>query len=748
METEIKEFSLAALELLSVPDEDREAMEQMRKILSEPIYLFNDRVKVVEGKVVANPNHIADDFFGKNITVQALVGKNGSGKSSILDLVYRVLNNMGYTISEILRPIRQYNAENIANGIEPEFNENWEDERISYVEGLHARLYFSFGEELYWLECKGCDVTVCIGEEYHINNPFDHENVNLVDVISKCFYAIVTNYSVQSFVSRDYENETCHTFLDQYDRDYKEVHRISSSGSSYNWIDGVFHKNDGYMSPIVLNPFRYHGRIDMEREEDLTIERLTSLLLWNENVADIHLLNGYKCKSIKFSLDLDTIFNKYRNAEKERANRYAKIKELEAIRKSKSPATTKLNEDDTLGAYLKSIYSHDRSSRWQDYDDLARDFFNEVKSDEANCIAREVLKGFDVLDKTTLGIKVWGAMYLVYKALNIAGTYDGYAEYRSLGHLTKFYEVPTEEQKSLIFELCSAILQDESHVAVKLKQVLHFMSLELKNEEELYKEFDYDEYLGVLGHKKHPNISNMKLQLPPAIFKAKITMTDGINTADLFSLSSGERQMIFTTSTFVYHIYNLLSIKDKERVRYRNICMILDEVEICFHPELQKNLLWNLIKMIESFGINNDCSINIMIATHSPFILSDIPQSNILYLDRGKTYTSKAITVNPFAANVNEILSQSFFLSHSFMGKFASERINDLIKYLKNEDCVYDWDDTKVLDTINKVGEPILAETLLALLHAKESPADDVVLKWIRRNYAGLIPEEGGTPHA
>lgn len=730
MENKTKTFTLAALELLSVPDEDREAMDDMRKILSESIYVFNDRVKVVDNKVVANSIHIADDFFGKNIAVQALVGKNGSGKSSILDLLYRVLNNLGYIISEILRPIRQYNAENIANGIEPEFNDNWEEERISFVEGLHARVYFTVGEELCWLECDGCDVKVFVEGEYQINNPFDHEDANLVDIISKCFYAIVTNYSVQSFVSRDYEDEACHTFIDQYDKDSHIVVRKSISGSDFNWIDGVFHKNDGYLSPIVLNPFRYHGRLDMEREEDLTIERLTSLLLWNENVSDIHLLNDYKCESITFSLDLDKIYNKYKNAEKERANRYAKKKELEAIRKSKQPATTKLNEEDTLGAYLKPIFANDRSTKWQTYDDLASDFFNTVKSDGADCIAREILKGFGMLDKTTCDIKVWGAMYLVYKTLNIAGTYDGYSNFRSLGHLTKFYEVPSEEQRSLISNLCSNILKDDSHIAIKLKQVLHFMNFDLKNEKRLYGDFTYETYLDVLGHKKHPNFANMKLQLPPAIFKAKITMTDGMKKVDLFSLSSGERQMIFTTSTFVYHIYNLLSIKDKNRVRYRNICMILDEVEICFHPELQKSLLWNLIKMLESFGINKECTINIIIATHSPFILSDIPQSNILYLDRGKTYTAKEITVNPFAANVNEILSQSFFLSNGFMGEFVREKIKDLINYLQGEKTKSIWDDKKALAVINQIGDPLIVQSLLAIrnLHAQEE--EDQILQW------------------
>lgn len=40
-------------------------------------------------------NSVLKDFFGRNITLHTLVGKNGSGKSSLLDIVFRMVNNVG-----------------------------------------------------------------------------------------------------------------------------------------------------------------------------------------------------------------------------------------------------------------------------------------------------------------------------------------------------------------------------------------------------------------------------------------------------------------------------------------------------------------------------------------------------------------------------------------------------------------------------------------------------------------------------
>lgn len=72
------------------------------KILKEgEYYFFNDWYREENGHIIRNEdNTFKKGFFGNGITIQAVVGKNGSGKSSLLELIYRILNNFSYVTTE------------------------------------------------------------------------------------------------------------------------------------------------------------------------------------------------------------------------------------------------------------------------------------------------------------------------------------------------------------------------------------------------------------------------------------------------------------------------------------------------------------------------------------------------------------------------------------------------------------------------------------------------------------------------
>lgn len=105
-------------------------------------------------------------------------------------------------------------------------------------------------------------------------------------------------------------------------------------------------------------------------------------------------------------------------------------------------------------------------------------------------------------------------------------------------------------------------------------------------------------------------------------------------------MSSGERQMLQSASYMLYHIKNIESIReDNNRKAYRHINIVLDEAELYYHPEMQRTMIANIIKMLSWCHINNTKirSVHIMLVTHSPFVLSDVPKNRILYMKDGNT---------------------------------------------------------------------------------------------------------------
>ena len=73
--------------------------------------------------------------------------------------------------------------------------------------------------------------------------------------------------------------------------------------------------------------------------------------------------------------------------------------------------------------------------------------------------------------------------------------------------------------------------------------------------------------------------------------------------------------------------------------------------------------------------------IHLIISSHSPFILSDLPKENIIFLEKGKQVYPFDDRKQTFGANIHTLLSHGFFMKDGLMGEFAKDKIQSIIKY-------------------------------------------------------------------
>ena len=114
-----------------------------------------------------------------------------------------------------------------------------------------------------------------------------------------------------------------------------------------------------------------------------------------------------------------------------------------------------------------------------------------------------------------------------------------------------------------------------------------------------------------------------------------------------------------------------------------NILLLIDEVDLYLHPEWQRQILNDLLNAIkEAFPKN---FVQVIITSHSPIILSDIPRGNSIFLQcqDGKIVQEKH-EIQTFGANIYSLYKDAFFIKDGLaMGSFARETINSWIEEIK-----------------------------------------------------------------
>lgn len=678
-----------------------------------------------------------------NISVSAIVGKNGDGKSTIVEIMMRIL----YILTKKQKEIDK---------------------------GLNAILYFEMGQEIFSIVCKNKKIEVR-------KNGIVIEK--LQEEIQK-FYTLIFNYSLYAYNSTT-NNSSNSTFtnmvMDLYqdgELEGKAIHLHPSRdiNGSVNIRDLLQLTNTRLLAIYTQSKkareidnsnlaigFAYKVRLDTRVLADL-IGCLAKI------VSDSNHQNELKRKYKLFTIDHFSRFSIGYPSNLTKTNRLDSFfhdannllesnKDIIKFVKSLNVTMDESLKDQfiRLSNYYNEPLSGSNTEKSFDIELLLLFIFlNKVWEYAINDHLKYRLKLNNILKKcqktdTKIEAKESTALF-VFARLSLENSIlQFFMDMLNLVSIKKIiYTEPNKISsifnplKETIIDLIDNGVKEDKHDFTLCVNYLK------KNDDSFFienKKFDkYDHFISfeklyekIKGINTEISLNKIVNNMPSSrVFEGEIIFRKKSqigNTKDYFGsseMSSGELQLLSTISSIVYYIRSIdKDVRWENCSQYRHINLILEEIELYYHPEYQRIFLDTLLRNIRNIELERIESINIIFVTHSPFILSDISQKNILFLKDGKDCGNE-ITVNPFAANVNEILSQSFFLDNGFMGELAKTKIQSLITFLKDLKRKGDnyWNKPTSLSFIEQIGEPLLFHNLMDLYTKKYYGDRNELIQW------------------
>lgn len=546
-----------------------------------PVYEDKQLSVKSELKITPKENSLKN-FFGKDINITAIVGENGSGKSSLLILILELL-------------FKKYKGE-------------------------------SCDSEIFLLINDVAIKQITLNK--NIESILNRYEIYLLNEVN--FYNLYINLSRDIFSYKKFSEE-------------------------------CFHKNDGYKTPILIEP----GKMDSSLEYYLINKRIT------------------KFYSILIDNKINSFFNP--NRMKISYSNYKTIYNEKILRKYQSFCIG-MFEEDKHDKFMRQSYISSIEKKIEEF------YLNhDLKGLSKLYIIIKIL----TIDKSKVNEELYDELYITLKNIYLGSV--------SVDEIIKILD---NKLNSL------DIKKLDSYETIKIYDSILF----LKN---INEQTTYEFIVDKIKNNEMLDIKTMPLEIESLPSWLNIRFFDEEKSYE--SLSTGEKSIFILLITILYQVTNI------NDTTYNTIHIILDEIEMNLHPEWQKKFFREFLNSLNKVRKKK---IYLTLMTHSPFILSDLPKQNVIFLEKDEETgncinATNKVDINPFGANIHTLLSHGFFMKDGLMGEFAKDKINQVYNFITDNDTSFIKTKKEAQNIINLIGEPMLKKEL-QFLYDEKFEIDDI----------------------
>ncbi|MEE3892815.1 hypothetical protein [Priestia megaterium] len=669
-------------------------------------YITNEKKLIIR----KNEKYIKDFFNSQhqNIisNITAIVGKNGVGKSTIIQALKGLLLDGGIigredeTIKEgyyfpkrilVIKEENEYklvfHKDLLSINSKGEYNIVYED--IEMISSPLSFLPISYGTKEnahtlknHMIRVAGTEVLQDTAGIY-FSNVFDSNRYSLSSMQDREYFDI-SNKGLLNKINKD-ENVFLNADIDK--------------GSAYHLQEKDFRFGNSILDSFLTRELEFKIRALQDKQSRKEIE--TFMALPDKIILSLDYIS-YKSKNFNF-LDVDTS-NLLRSEKKQ--------SELNKLEKLIYQKVRNLTSDNSLSSLAKkTFYLRIIDAYFTDVDNFIR-FESRIKAlkDKLEQIVQDNFTELDIVDllnilsKTMLGMHQNGELD-ASKDFDTFNKFNKFSEgeflklHNGYVKLIKFFEENIEDD-CISFQKGSLNTTEVGDNGVTAMKVSDIAIIEIS-----------------LNNKGLKMVENF-LQ----IYRAMYSRIDFI-TFMWKGISSGEDALLSILSRF-YHL--------RARLVNKNVIIFLDEGELYLHPEWQRkyiDILTSYLKRIFS----GSKRIQIIFSTNSPLLISDLPNHNIIFLNRfskGQAHGKCRVENNgefpeTFAANIHNLMVNGFFME-STIGEFSVKKTNEVIDFLKKsteedmdiEEFIFQMKKNEAV--ISLIGEPILRRKLNYMLEEKK----------------------------